>query len=83
MFFLSLLPKVLPKLPSLLATESALFLSFSRPRFDFSFRLLLSLLVELLPTDSLSESPDSGVDRGSSPAEAVGDSGCARGAWRM
>lgn len=112
-FFFSLLPRLLPKLPSLLATESALFLSLS---LSFSF-LLLSfttvpvdpqldeldeeeelflakhvppltadpvvvspLPLELLLTDSLSDSPESGGVRTSSPADAVGDSGWARGA---
>lgn len=38
------------------------------------------LPLELLLTDSLSDSPESGGVRASSPADAVGDSGWARGA---
>lgn len=42
--------------------------------------LLSPLPLELLLTDSLSDSPESGGVRASSPADAVGDSGWANGA---
>ncbi|TNN37149.1 hypothetical protein EYF80_052693 [Liparis tanakae] len=107
-FFFSLLPRLLPKLPSLLATESALFLSLSLSlslsflvlsfpadplleELDEEEELFLAsdppplaagaaaaaspLPLELLLTDSLSDSPESGGVRASSPADAVGDSG--------
>lgn len=82
MFFFSLMPSVLLKLPSLLATESARVLSFSLRCFSFSLSLpfLPLLLLELLHTESRSESRESARDCTSSPTEAVGDSGCARGA---
>lgn len=42
--------------------------------------LLSPFPLELLLTDSLSDSPESGGVRASSPADAVGDSGWASGA---
>lgn len=82
MFFFSLIPRVLLRLPILLATESVLVLSLSFLCFSFSFSLpFLPLLpLELLQMESLSESIESAKDCTSSPAEAVGDSGWAKGA---
>lgn len=82
MFFFSLIPNVLLKLPNLFATESARVLSLSFLCLSFSLFDLPLLMLELLQTDSRSESMDSAKDCTSSPAEAVGDSGWAKGACK-
>lgn len=64
---------------SWMPTESARVLSLSLRCFSFSLSLPF-LLLELLHSLSRSESSESARDYTSSRAEAVGDSGCARGA---
>ena len=63
--------------------EEELFLLEVPPPLTVVTVVVSPLPLELLLTDSLSDSPESGGVRASSPADAVGDSGWARGAcWR-